>query len=191
VSATLHSYPANTTPVLKIDELSVDFGVDGVWVPAARKVSYTIGPGEVVAVVGESGSGKSVSSMAILDLLPKSARVRGEIQVSGRSVIGLNPQELRALRGQEVAAIFQEPMTALNPVYTVGFQIIEAIRIHRSMTPSDARLRALEMLRLVEMPDPEKAFDSYPHQLSGGQRQRAIPTRCFWPPESSWGNLLR
>jgi peptide/nickel transport system ATP-binding protein len=174
VSATLHTYPADTTPVLKIDELSVDFGVDGVWVPAARKVSYTIGPGEVVAVVGESGSGKSVSSMAILDLLPKSARVTGDIQVSGRSVIGLNPQDLRALRGQEVAAIFQEPMTALNPVYTVGFQIIEAIRIHRSMTPSDARLRALEMLRLVEMPDPEKAFDSYPHQLSGGQRQRAM-----------------
>ncbi|MFB2584295.1 ABC transporter ATP-binding protein [Herbiconiux liukaitaii] len=174
MSGALHTYPANTTPVLQIDGLSVDFGVDGVWVPAASKVSYTIGPGEIVAVVGESGSGKSVSSMAILDLLPKSARVRGEIKVAGRSVVGLKPQELRALRGQEVAAIFQEPMTALNPVYTVGFQIIEAIRIHRQVTPTEAKVRALEMLKLVEMPDPEKAFDSYPHQLSGGQRQRAM-----------------
>ncbi|RUQ99234.1 ABC transporter ATP-binding protein [Labedella endophytica] len=172
--------PKNTTvpgpegTVLEVDGLSVDFGVDGVWVPAAQKLSYTIDAGEVVAVVGESGSGKSASSMAILDLLPKNARVRGDVRVNGRSVVGLKPRDLHSLRGEEVAAIFQEPMTALNPVYTVGFQIIETIRTHRSMTPTEAATRAMEMLALVEMPDPQKAFDSYPHQLSGGQRQRAM-----------------
>jgi peptide/nickel transport system ATP-binding protein len=166
--------PGPEGTVLEVDGLSVDFGVDGVWVPAAHKLAYTIDAGEVVAVVGESGSGKSASSMAILDLLPKNSRVRGDVRVNGRSVVGMKPRELHALRGEEVAAIFQEPMTALNPVYTVGFQIIETIRTHRSMTPSEAAKRAIEMLTLVEMPDPQKAFDSYPHQLSGGQRQRAM-----------------
>ncbi|NYD65528.1 peptide/nickel transport system ATP-binding protein [Agromyces atrinae] len=169
-----HTYPAGTTPVLTVDNLCVDFGVDNAWVPAAKNLSYTIGPGEVVAVVGESGSGKSASSMAILDLLPKNSRVRGTIDVNGRSVTSMSPRALRELRGEEVAAIFQEPMTALNPVYTVGFQIVETIRTHRPMPPSEAAKKAIEMLTLVEMPDPKKAFDSYPHQLSGGQRQRAM-----------------
>ncbi len=161
-------------PALQISGLHVDFAVDGYWVPAAKDVSFEIGKGEVVAVVGESGSGKSVSSMAILDLLPKNARVRGSIKLAGDELSGLSPQQMREVRGNRVSAIFQEPMTALNPVLTVGFQIIEALRIHRSLVPSAAQERALEMLALVELPDPMKAFKSYPHQLSGGQRQRAM-----------------
>ncbi|WP_083587138.1 dipeptide ABC transporter ATP-binding protein [Agrococcus sp. Marseille-P2731] len=161
-------------PALQISGLHVDFAVDGYWVPAAKDVSYEIGKGEVVAVVGESGSGKSVSSMAILDLLPKNARTRGSIKLGGDELFGLAPQKMREVRGNRVSAIFQEPMTALNPVLTVGFQIMEGLRLHREMVPSAAQERALEMLELVELPDPMKAFKSYPHQLSGGQRQRAM-----------------
>ncbi|MFT4220820.1 MAG: ABC transporter ATP-binding protein [Microbacterium sp.] len=163
-----------TAPALELTDLSVDFAVDDVWVPAAKHLSYRIDRGQVVAVVGESGSGKSASSMAILDLLPRNSRVRGSIKVNGREVVGLSPRLLRQLRGPQVAAIFQEPMTALNPVLTVGFQIVEAIRAHTGKSPSEAKSRALELLGMVELPDPAKAFASYPHQLSGGQRQRAM-----------------
>ncbi|MET0304170.1 MAG: ABC transporter ATP-binding protein [Microbacteriaceae bacterium] len=165
---------ASGIPALEVSDLSVDFGVDGYWVPAAKKLNYTIQPGEVLAIVGESGSGKSASSMAILDLLPKNTRIGGSVKLSGRELLGLKPAELRSVRGDQVAAIFQEPMTALNPVYTVGFQIMEALRAHRPVTPSVAKERALELLGLVGLPDPDKAFRSYPHQLSGGQRQRAM-----------------
>ena len=161
-------------PVLDVTDLSVDFGVDGVWVPAAKKLNYSIKAGEVLAIVGESGSGKSASSMAILDLLPENARVRGSIKLEGRELAGLSPQQMRRVRGRQVSVIFQEPMTALNPVYTVGFQIIETLRIHFGMSPHEAKERALELLAMVELPDPVKAFNSYPHQLSGGQRQRAM-----------------
>jgi peptide/nickel transport system ATP-binding protein len=161
-------------PALEMTDVSVDFAVDDVWVPAAKHLNYTIARGQVVAVVGESGSGKSASSMAVLDLLPRNSRVRGSIKVNGREITHLSPRQLRQLRGPEVAAIFQEPMTALNPVLTVGFQIVEAIRAHTSQSPSEAKARALELLKLVGLPDPDKAFASYPHQLSGGQRQRAM-----------------
>ncbi|MEY9953123.1 dipeptide ABC transporter ATP-binding protein [Leifsonia sp. EB34] len=161
-------------PVLEVTDLSVDFGVDNVWVPAAKKLNYQIKAGEVLAIVGESGSGKSASSMAILDLLPQNSRVRGSIKLEGRELTGLNPQQMRRVRGRQVAVIFQEPMTALNPVYTVGFQIVETLRIHFGMSPHEAKERALELLDMVELPDPVKAFNSYPHQLSGGQRQRAM-----------------
>jgi peptide/nickel transport system ATP-binding protein len=161
-------------PVLQVTDLSVDFGVDGVWVPAAKKLNYSIRAGEVLAIVGESGSGKSASSMAILDLLPENARVRGSIKLEGRELTGLNPQQMRRVRGRQVSVIFQEPMTALNPVYTVGSQIVETLRIHFGMSPHEAKERALELLAMVELPDPVKAYNSYPHQLSGGQRQRAM-----------------
>jgi len=165
---------ATDEAMLEVDGLSVDFGVDGVWMPAAKELRYRIGRGQIVALVGESGSGKSASSMAILDLLPKNTRVRGSIRLQGEELIGLSPKRMRQIRGAKVAAIFQEPMTALNPVYTVGFQIMEALRAHTSMLPSEARARAIELLTMVELPDPLKAFKSYPHQLSGGQRQRAM-----------------
>jgi peptide/nickel transport system ATP-binding protein len=161
-------------PVLEVTDLSVDFGVDNVWVPAAKKLNYSIKAGEVLAIVGESGSGKSASSMAILDLLPKNSRVQGSIKLEGRELTGLTSSQMRRVRGRQVAVIFQEPMTALNPVYTVGFQIVETLRIHFGMSPHEAKERALELLAMVELPDPVKAFNSYPHQLSGGQRQRAM-----------------
>ncbi|WP_434317930.1 dipeptide ABC transporter ATP-binding protein [Leifsonia sp. P73] len=161
-------------PVLEVTDLSVDFGVDNVWVPAAKKLNYQIKAGEVLAIVGESGSGKSASSMAILDLLPENSRIRGSIKLEGRELTGLTPPQMRRVRGRQVAVIFQEPMTALNPVYTVGAQIIETLRIHFGMSPHEAKERALELLDMVELPDPVKAFNSYPHQLSGGQRQRAM-----------------
>jgi peptide/nickel transport system ATP-binding protein len=160
--------------VLQMDSLSVDFAVDGVWTPAVKKLDYSIQAGEVLALVGESGSGKSVSSMAILDLLPRNTRVRGSVKLRGRELVGMPPAQMRNVRGKEVAVIFQEPMTALNPVFTVGFQIVETIRVHYGTSPYEAKQRALELLAMVEMPDPLKAFNSYPHQLSGGQRQRAM-----------------
>jgi peptide/nickel transport system ATP-binding protein len=161
-------------PVLQVTDLDVDFAVDKVWVPAVKKLNYTIKSGEVMALVGESGSGKSVSSMSILDLLPRNSRVKGSIKLNGKEIRGISAAQMRGIRGKDVAVIFQEPMTALNPVFTVGAQIIETVRVHYGISPHEARKRALELLEMVELPDPEKAFNSYPHQLSGGQRQRAM-----------------
>ncbi|WP_294568068.1 ABC transporter ATP-binding protein [uncultured Arthrobacter sp.] len=161
-------------PVLEVRNLSVDFGVEKKWVPAAINLNYYVNAGEVLAIVGESGSGKSASSMSLLGLLPSNSRVTGEVLLNGKSVLTMSPAQLREVRGSEVAVIFQEPMTALNPVYTVGFQIIETLRLHSEMSPDAAKQRALALLDMVELPDPDKAFRSYPHQLSGGQRQRAM-----------------
>ncbi|WP_144671118.1 ABC transporter ATP-binding protein [Arthrobacter sp. U41] len=166
--------PGRNEPVLEVRGLSVDFGVDKKWVPAAIGLNYEVRAGEVLAIVGESGSGKSASSMALLGLLPSNSRVTGSVKLVGQELLGTNEANIRAVRGKEVAVIFQEPMTALNPVYTVGAQIVETVRLHSEVSPDEARLRALRMLELVELPDPEKAFRSYPHQLSGGQRQRAM-----------------
>jgi peptide/nickel transport system ATP-binding protein len=160
--------------VLEVRDLSVDFGVEKKWVPAAIGLNYEVRAGEVLAIVGESGSGKSASSMALLDLLPSNSRVSGSVKLSGKELLGAKSSAIREVRGKDVAVIFQEPMTALNPVYTVGAQIVETIRLHNVVSPAEARERALRMLDLVELPDPEKAFKSYPHQLSGGQRQRAM-----------------
>jgi peptide/nickel transport system ATP-binding protein len=161
-------------PVLEVSDLSVDFGVEKEWVPAAIDLNYQVSAGEVLAIVGESGSGKSASSMALLGLLPANSRVRGSVKLNGKEILGLNPNKLRQLRGNDVAVIFQEPMTAMNPVYTIGFQIVETLRLHNAISPEEAKDRAIRLLELVELPDPEKAFRSYPHQLSGGQRQRAM-----------------
>lgn len=166
--------PGRSEPVLEVRSLSVDFGVDKKWVPAAIGLNYEVRAGEVLAIVGESGSGKSASSMALLGLLPSNSRVTGSVKLAGQELLGTDEANIRAVRGKEVAVIFQEPMTALNPVYTVGAQIVETVRLHSEVSPDEARLRALRMLELVELPDPEKAFRSYPHQLSGGQRQRAM-----------------
>ena len=160
--------------VLEVHDLSVDFGVDKAWVPAAVGLNYEVRAGEVLAIVGESGSGKSASSMALLGLLPSNSRVSGSVKLSGKELLGADASNIRSVRGKDVAVIFQEPMTALNPVYTVGAQIMETVRLHNEVSPDQARERALQMLDLVELPDPEKAFKSYPHQLSGGQRQRAM-----------------
>ncbi|MBM7819236.1 peptide/nickel transport system ATP-binding protein [Cellulosimicrobium cellulans] len=162
------------SPVLTVRNLGVDFYVDKAWYPAATDVSYDLHSGEVLAIVGESGSGKSQSSLALLGLLPPNGRARGSAKLGDRELIGMSHGSLRHVRGKEISMIFQEPMTALNPVYTVGFQIVETIRTHFNVGPADAKKRAIELLRLVEIPEPERRFDAYPHQLSGGQRQRAM-----------------
>ncbi len=172
-SATAAATPA-PQPILEVKGLGVDFWVDGSWYPAAIDMDYDIKPGEVLAIVGESGSGKSTSSMALLELLPPNSRVHGSIKLTGREVTTMSSGQIRAIRGKEVAVIFQEPMTALNPVYTVGFQIVETLRLHFQMGPAEAKARAIELLGMVELPDPAQTFDKYPHQLSGGQRQRAM-----------------
>jgi peptide/nickel transport system ATP-binding protein len=169
------SHKALPETILEVDNLGVEFWVEGEFYPAAIDMNYTVRRGEVLAIVGESGSGKSTSAMALMGLLPENARVTGSIKLLGRELRGVDEQTLRSLRGNEIAPIFQEPMTALNPVYTIGFQIMEALRSHdRGMAPSVAKERAIELLRLVEMPSPDKSFHKYPHQLSGGQRQRAM-----------------
>ncbi len=164
----------NAEPILKVENYNVEFWVDGVWYPAAIDMNYHVMPGEVLAIVGESGSGKSSSSMGLMGLLASNARTSGTVMVKGVDMLTANNKTLRSYRGKEVAYIFQEPMTALNPVYTIGFQIIETLKTHFDITTAAARVRAIELLTLVEIPDPEKSINKYPHQLSGGQRQRAM-----------------
>jgi peptide/nickel transport system ATP-binding protein len=166
---------ATRQPILDVSGLTVEFWVDGDWIPAAIDLEYTVAPGEVLAIVGESGSGKSTSSMALLGLLPENARISGSVKLMGEEILGAKPDRLREIRGGKIAVIFQEPMTALNPAYTVGFQIVETLQTHDpALTKAAARTQAVTLLEMVEMPDPTKAFNSYPHQLSGGQRQRAM-----------------
>jgi peptide/nickel transport system ATP-binding protein len=161
-------------PVLKVSGYNVEFWVDGVWYPAAIDMNYEVAAGEVLAIVGESGSGKSSSQMGLMSLLASNARVTGSVKVRGNEMVGVPINQVRKFRGREVAYIFQEPMTALNPVYTIGFQIVEALKNHYTISNKEAKKRAIELLALVEIPSPDKSFDKYPHQLSGGQRQRAM-----------------
>jgi len=163
-----------SNPVLKVENYSVDFWVDGVWYPAAIDMNFELEAGKVLAIVGESGSGKSTTALGLMNLLASNARMSGSILVKGEEMLDASPQVLHKFRGNEVAYIFQEPMTALNPVYTIGFQIIETLRNHFDMGPKEARVRALELITMVEIPDPATSIDKYPHQLSGGQRQRAM-----------------
>jgi len=163
-----------SNPVLKVNKYCVDFWVDGVWYPAAIDMNFELEAGKVLAIVGESGSGKSTTALGLMNLLASNARMSGSILVKGQEMLDATPHILHQFRGKEVAYIFQEPMTALNPVYTIGFQIIETLRNHFDMGPKAARERALELITMVEIPEPEISIDKYPHQLSGGQRQRAM-----------------
>jgi peptide/nickel transport system ATP-binding protein len=161
----------SATPMLAIENLRVWFGVAEV----VRGVSFALERGEVLGLVGESGSGKSVTSLAILGLLDPAARVEGAIRWQGRELIGLSNRELRGIRGRQIAMIFQEPMTALNPVMTVGRQITEAILAHATGTGTrEAKRRAIGALESVAIPDAARRFEDYPHQFSGGQRQRIL-----------------
>lgn len=154
--------------ILEVKDLGVKFWVNGEWFDAAENVDYDLRAGEVLAIVGESGSGKTQSSMSLIGLLPPNGRASGSAKLKGVELIGLTGSRMREVRGNEIAVIFQEPMTALNPVYTVGFQIVETLRTHFVMAPAAAKARAIELMRLVEIPEPESSFDKYPHQLSGG-----------------------
>ena len=176
MTTTPSSTPTSGTPgrILEVEGLNVSFWVDDAWYPAAIDVSYHVDAGEVLAIVGESGSGKTQSSMSLVGLLPPNGRASGSAKLHGKELIGMSAAGMRDVRGNEISVIFQEPMTALNPVYTIGFQIVETIRAHFPMGPKEARERALELLRMVEIPEPERRFDNFPHQLSGGQRQRAM-----------------
>jgi peptide/nickel transport system ATP-binding protein len=162
-------------PLLSVDRLSAAFRVERVWRTAVDEVSFALGAGETLAIVGESGSGKSVTALSIMRLLsPVNGRVSGSVRLAGRELTGLPEEAMRRVRGQEIAMIFQEPMTSLNPVLTVGHQIAESVRIHTDANAAAARARAVEMLRLVKIPDPERRLDDYPHQFSGGMRQRVM-----------------
>jgi oligopeptide transport system ATP-binding protein len=166
-----------TEPVLSIRDLVVEFDTpDGV-VHAVDGVSYDVYPGETLGVVGESGSGKSVTVMASLGLIqmPPGRIVRGEVFYKGRDIIGLPIDELRKIRNKEIAMIFQDPMTSLNPVFKVGDQIAEALLVHNDkMTDDEARKETIGLLELVGVPNPDRRFDQYPHEYSGGMRQRAM-----------------
>jgi peptide/nickel transport system ATP-binding protein len=162
--------------LLEVEDLHVHFVTSRGVVRAVEGVSYQVRAGEVVALVGESGCGKSVSSLAIMQLLAKPAGriVGGRVMFQGRDLLKLSADEMRAIRGRDIAMIFQEPMSSLNPVLTVGFQIMEPLIIHLGMSDTAARARALELLQLVGIPDPERRLDQYPHQFSGGMRQRVM-----------------
>ena len=168
-------------PVVSVRDLSVSFYTDNRRNNAIRDVSLTVKSGRTLCVVGESGCGKSVTASAIMQLLPELSRIEnGEIiyhRPEGDLRIDRMPpnsREMRALRGSDIAMIFQDPMTALNPVYTIGFQIAENLRAHMGMSARQARKRAVELLRAMDIPLPEQRVNEYPHQFSGGMRQRAM-----------------
>jgi len=162
--------------LLQVEDLHVHFVTSRGVVRAVEGISYAVKPGEVVALVGESGCGKSVSSLAIMRLLARPAGrvVAGRILFQGFNLLEISEEDMREIRGRDIAMIFQEPMTSLNPVLTVGFQIEEPLIIHLGMTPEQARARSVELMQLVGIPDPERRLDQYPHQFSGGMRQRAM-----------------
>ncbi|WP_328389839.1 ABC transporter ATP-binding protein [Nocardia sp. NBC_00416] len=162
------------TPLLEVSDLRVSFPSEEGRVDAVRGVNYTVGDGEVLAIVGESGSGKSVSSLAVMGLLPEQARVTGSIRLRGRELLGLGDKELSKLRGSAVSMVFQDPLSALTPVYRVGEQVAEALLAHGNMTKSAATKRAVELLDLVGIPDPELRAKAFPHEFSGGMRQRVV-----------------
>ncbi len=167
--------PTTPEPVLRVENLSVTFRTEQGPMTGVDGVSFTVAPGELVSIVGESGSGKSLTSLAVMGLInDPNAIVTGSIRYKGRELIGLSRQALRAVRGDEIAMIFQDPMTAMTPVYTIGWQIAEQIRAHQSLTRKQAHARAIELLGDMGIPNPAVAVDRYPHQLSGGMRQRAM-----------------
>ena len=163
-------------PLIKIDNLKTRFHTEDGIVKAVNGISYAMDPGEVLGVVGESGCGKSVHALSIMRLIqiPPGEIESGEIWFDGQDLLKLNDREIRQIRGRDIAMVFQDPMSSLNPVYTVGLQIMEAIMLHKDMNKKEARERAAELLSLVGIPEAKKRLDNYPHQFSGGMRQRAM-----------------
>ncbi|NKY85566.1 ABC transporter ATP-binding protein [Nocardia veterana] len=163
-----------TEPLLEVSDLHVSFPGEEGRIDAVRGVSYSVADGEVLAIVGESGSGKSVSSLAVMGLLPDQARVRGSIRLRGRELLGMGDKQLSTLRGSKISMVFQDPLSALTPVYRVGDQIAEALLAHRKMSKAQAAERAVELLDLVGIPEPAVRAKAFPHEFSGGMRQRVV-----------------
>jgi peptide/nickel transport system ATP-binding protein len=163
------------TPLLAVERLRVEFPTRTGTLVAVDGVSLSIAPGEVLGVVGESGAGKSLTGAAIIGLLDPPGRIgEGEVLLDGRRIDNLAPEAMRRVRGREIGAVFQDPLTSLNPLYTVGRQLVETITTHLELSPRDARRRALDLLGEVGIPAPERRFNHYPHQFSGGMRQRVV-----------------
>ncbi|TXI05199.1 MAG: ABC transporter ATP-binding protein [Rhizobium sp.] len=162
-------------PILSVENLTTSFLVDGAWKPVVRNVSFSVAPGETVAIVGESGSGKSVTSLSIMRLLQSdTSRIEGRIMLGGRDLLSLPEHEMRKVRGNDVSMIFQEPMTSLNPLFTIGDQISEALLCHSDISAADAKAETIRLLEKVRIPSAASRFDEYPHRFSGGMRQRAM-----------------
>ena len=166
---------SSPAPVLAVRDLTTAFRVDGVWTTVVKGISFEIAPRETVAIVGESGSGKSVTALSIMRLLPAAnSRVSGEVALEGRDLLALREGQMRKVRGNRISMIFQEPMTSLNPVLTLGFQITEALLYHRSLDRSQAQAETLRILERVRIPSARSRLHDYPHRLSGGMRQRVM-----------------
>ena len=164
-----------TTPVLSVRNLTTSFRVGDRWKAVVRDMSFDVAPRETVAIVGESGSGKSVTSLSIMQLLQKNfSRIEGSIKLNGRELLTLEPEQMRQVRGNEVAMIFQEPMTSLNPIFPIGKQIAEAILCHQNVSKAEAKAEVLRLLDKVRIPNAKGRFDEFPHQFSGGMRQRVM-----------------
>ncbi|MEO1732780.1 MAG: ABC transporter ATP-binding protein [Pseudomonadota bacterium] len=163
-----------TSPLMQIEDLSISFRIDEAWCRAVNGVSFDILPNETLCIVGESGCGKSITAMSLMKLLPNTARLGGKIKFGGQDILSLGERKLEGIRGSRIAMIFQEPMTSLNPVLTIGEQIAEPLVLHKGMGWSDARNEAKSLLDLVRIPDAAKRLGQYPHELSGGMRQRVM-----------------
>jgi oligopeptide/dipeptide ABC transporter ATP-binding protein len=161
-------------PLLEAEDLTVAFQTDEGVVRAVRGVNFSLEPGRMLGIAGESGSGKSVTTLAIMGLLPKSARVGGSVRFQGRELIGLSERAFEQIRGQRISIIFQDPMTSLNPVYSVGWQVAEAIQLHQKVSKKQAWSRAIELLEVVGIPRAAERAESYPHEFSGGMQQRVV-----------------
>ena len=169
-------------PLLSVKELSIHFKTEGSQTTSVKKSSFTVYPGELVAIVGESGSGKSITALSVLQLLPKEAVVNGEIlfnQDEPVDLLKLSAKKITSIRGNKIAMIFQEPMTSLNPVFTCGYQVMEAIQLHQQVSKATAQQKTIELFEKVQLPDPSNLINRYPHEISGGQKQRVMITMAM------------
>jgi peptide/nickel transport system ATP-binding protein len=174
VTTSVSSLVTTTDAVLDVRDLRVSFPSEAGLVQAVRGIDFSLRAGETLALVGESGSGKSVTATSVLGLLPTSAQVTGSVRLDGRELIGLSDGEYSKIRGKDIGMVFQDPLSALTPVFSIGTQLIEALQVHQKLDGAKARERAMELLDLVGIPDPKRRIDSFPHEFSGGMRQRAV-----------------
>ncbi|HEY7541750.1 MAG TPA: ABC transporter ATP-binding protein, partial [Methylomirabilota bacterium] len=162
-------------PLLEVEDLRVHFDTEDGLVKAVDGISYTVDRGETLGIVGESGSGKSVSSLTVMGLTrSRNARISGAVRFNGKDLLGASDDDLRRVRGNEIAMIFQDPLSSLHPFYKVGNQIVEAIQVHNSTSDDDAKKKAIDLLGMVGIPDAARRYGEYPHEFSGGMRQRAM-----------------